>query len=70
MDRWLALQCRSHPSPHDFPGIREFYREFCDFEGFGEGFGARTHCAAGTYRAIPYSRKQGNYFEEQGFLIQ
>jgi hypothetical protein len=27
---WLALQCRSHPSPRDFPGIREFYREFRD----------------------------------------
>jgi hypothetical protein len=21
---WLALQCRSHPSPCDFPAIREF----------------------------------------------
>jgi hypothetical protein len=52
---WLALQCRSHPSPRDFPAIREFNREFCNSEAFGDGFGARNRCAAATYRAIPYS---------------
>jgi hypothetical protein len=64
------LQCRSHPSPHEFPAIREFNREFNDFEALETLFGARNHCAAATYPAIPYSRKQGNYFAEQGFLIQ
>ena len=46
---WLALQCRSHPSLHDFPAIREFNREFCDFEASGDGFGARNPSAAATY---------------------
>jgi hypothetical protein len=52
---WLALQCRSHPSPRDFLAIREFNWEFCNSEAFGDGFGARNRCAAATYRAIPYS---------------
>jgi hypothetical protein len=36
------LQCRSHPSPRDFPAIREFNREFCDSEALGDSFGVRT----------------------------
>jgi hypothetical protein len=52
---WLAPQCRSHPSPRDFPANREFYREFRDSEASVSGFGARTRCAAATYRAIPCS---------------
>jgi hypothetical protein len=53
----LGWRCSadSHPSPRDFPAIREFNREFCNSEAFGDGFGARTRCAAAIYRAIPYS---------------
>jgi hypothetical protein len=43
---WLALQCRSHPSPRDFAAIGEFNWEFCNSEAFGDGFGARNRCAA------------------------
>jgi hypothetical protein len=53
---WLALQCRSHPSPRDFPAIREFNREFFNFEPFVDYFSAKTRGVAGTYRAIPYSK--------------
>jgi hypothetical protein len=28
------------PSPGDFPAIKEFNREFHDFEAVGDGFGA------------------------------
>jgi hypothetical protein len=66
---WLALQCRSHPSPRDFPAIREFNWEFCNSEAFGDGFGARNRCAAATYRATPYSLT-GKLFRGQGFLVQ
>ena len=52
---WLALQCRSHPSPHKFPAIREFYREFCEFEARGDRFGTRNRCAAATFYEIPYA---------------
>jgi hypothetical protein len=43
---WLALQCRSHPSPRDFAAIGEFNWEFSNSEAFGDGFGARNRCAA------------------------
>jgi hypothetical protein len=35
---WLALQCRSRLSPHEFPAIREFNREFYDSEAYRDPF--------------------------------
>ena len=52
---WLALQCRSHPSPPDFPAIREFNREFRDSGPSEANFVARNHCAAATSCEIPYT---------------
>jgi hypothetical protein len=43
------------PVSRDFPAIREFNREFCNSEAFGDAIGIRNRCAAATYRAIPYS---------------
>jgi hypothetical protein len=36
-----------------FPGNREFYREFRDFAAFGGGFLVKSRCAAATSRKIP-----------------
>jgi hypothetical protein len=51
-----------------FPANREFYREFCDFEGVRADFVARNRCAAGTSQGIPYADYQGKYFEDQGIF--
>jgi len=59
---WLATQCRSRQSPRKFPGIREFYREFCHSGARRHDLGARNRCAAATSRAIPYADYQGKYF--------
>jgi hypothetical protein len=60
----------SNQSPREFPVIREFNREFCNSEPFVDDFGTKNRCVAATCRAILYSSQQGNYFGEQGFLIQ
>ena len=52
--KWLATQCRSRQSPRKFPGIREFYREFCGSGAQRHELAPRNPCAAATYRAIPY----------------
>src|SRR5258705_8522973 len=38
-----------------FPGIREFYREFCDSGALRQDLVAIKRCAAATSRAIPYA---------------
>jgi hypothetical protein len=38
------------------------------FGGPGDDFGAGSRCAAGTFRAFPYSDEQGKQFEEQGIF--
>jgi hypothetical protein len=50
---WLATQCRSRPSLCDFPAIREFNRESCDFRAFGDRFKQRNRCATGFSPTIP-----------------
>jgi hypothetical protein len=65
---WLATQCCAHPSPAEFPANREFYREISQLWGLGDDFGVGSPCATATFRAFPYSDKQGKQFKEQGIF--
>jgi hypothetical protein len=48
-----------------FPGIREFYREFRDSGAQRHDLVPRNRCGAATSRAIPYADYQRKYSEEQ-----
>jgi hypothetical protein len=66
---WLATQCRSRPSPSDFPAIRELNRESQGFDTSGGRFGLRNCCAAGTFCQIPYQTNREIVLENRVFLM-
>ena len=52
---WLAPQCCSHRSPHNFPANREFYREFWNSGALSGDSSARNYRAAAAFRTFPCS---------------
>src|SRR5712671_5080859 len=62
---WLATQCRSHQSPGKFPANREFYREFCDFEGWEPILQQETAVKQPLLKDS-LSKLTGNCFRETG----
>ena len=63
---WLGQQCRWPPALPVFPANREFYREFCKIADSGRSEASSNGVVTGLPTRIPYAKKQGIIFAEQG----
>jgi hypothetical protein len=52
----------SHPSPRRFPANREFYREFCDFEGYESRFRSKKPLCSSHFSSNSLHKLTGKIF--------